>query len=469
MSAVKLSPAEVTFHPLSYADANGRLFWWQGGLYRAITDKRAVLYRQLFDRGVVQKLNDKGLLVETELTSLLLDGYAMVLRHREVPFVSYCYEWCAAMLKEAALTVMDVELELAREHLNLQDAHPWNVLFDGVRPVYVDFGSVEPSQSDDSSWPAHDEFCRFFIYPLYLMAHGHGRIARWLLHDYEGVLQSEFNALIHRRFGRVRSSQGVANRLRSVAKRCAPLALRPAIKNLISVTRQSLWSPLRSARSRIEFLEEVRREVESIDVTSVRTSLSESSLGPSVSVVPEDDSVRAILSDLRPRTVLSVGGHAEWSFPLLASLGSTIVACDVDEACSTRLFHKARKKSLPILPLLLDLRNPSAGYGVRNREMAPATRRLRCEMVMALDVIHRLVFEQHLNFDQIVAALSDFSGKRLLVEFVSDEDHFSREWWSGNHSWYTLENFQEALKRLYREVTVVGSGRKRRTVMLCQV
>ena len=41
---------EVSFHPLSYADPNGRVFWWNGELYRGIRPFQKELYNDLFSK-----------------------------------------------------------------------------------------------------------------------------------------------------------------------------------------------------------------------------------------------------------------------------------------------------------------------------------------------------------------------------------------------------------------------------------
>src|SRR5437870_4244031 len=146
---MKMSFDEIAFHPMSFIDPNGRLFCWNGDLYRAIAVERAPFYRELFDQGVMRELIEKKLIVETQSSPLQLDGYGMVMKHKTIPFVSYPYEWCAAMLKDAALLVLDLELELAQTGLTLQDAYSWNVLYDGPIPVHVDLSSIGPAAQND--------------------------------------------------------------------------------------------------------------------------------------------------------------------------------------------------------------------------------------------------------------------------------------------------------------------------------
>src|SRR5687768_15119245 len=143
--AETIPPEEVAFHSLSFGDPSGRLFWWRGRLFRAIAAQHAPFFHQLLGTGVFQDLVRKGLVVPTSETSLSLSGYDLVLEHEVVPFVSYAAEWCGAMLRDAALAVLDLEQELLESGLTLQDAHPWNLLFRGAYPQYVDVGSIVPA------------------------------------------------------------------------------------------------------------------------------------------------------------------------------------------------------------------------------------------------------------------------------------------------------------------------------------
>ena len=142
--SILFSSEEVTFHPHSFADDAGRLFWLNDQLCRGIYPKQAPFFAQLFREGVIQNLIEQGLLVETEPTDLIVDGFSMILKHHRIPFISYPQEWCAAMLKDAALNIINLTIELAGRNLTLKDAHPWNVLFDACKPVYVDATSIAP-------------------------------------------------------------------------------------------------------------------------------------------------------------------------------------------------------------------------------------------------------------------------------------------------------------------------------------
>lgn len=463
---------DVVFHPHSFADPSGRLFWWQSELYRAVNGERAQLYRSLFDSGVIDSLIAKGLLVETELTDLTLNNFELVLRHRIFPFVSYAYEWCAPMLKDAASTVITLELELSQFGLTLQDAHPWNVLFDGCKPIFVDFGSIVPAKHD-TEWVAYDEFCRFYSYPLYLASNGYSRIARWLLHDHEqGVLRPEIQALT----GKSSLNHQVKHMGRELAKRYLPQLARTELRRSYGFLKSIAAKPPSPPRllSRPAFLQSVKEEIESINLPSVQTAWSgyyEDSfplLTPSDEWTIKHHTVHQLLSSLQPGSVLDIGSNRGWYSQLASSLGSKVVAFDLDEVVSSQLYADMKATGLSVLPLVMDIRNPSPASGLCYEWLPAATERFRVDMVLALALVHHLVFWQHLSFDQIVRSLLAFSDQWLLVEFIPFDDKYVSQWWTEKYAWYTLDNFVAELKRYFPNVSLWQSHPKPRVLLLCE-
>ena len=183
MLAQKIPAAEQRWFADSFVDPNGRVFEWRGDIYRAVEPPFALRWEEWERDGTIATLIRDGLLIESELTDFTTESGQAVLRHRRVPVVSYCYEWAPPMLKAAALVTLDLCIRLTDKGLTLQDGHPWNVLFQGTTPTYIDAGSIVPAR-DDILWAPYQQFCNFFLFPLYLYAAGRGRVASWLLRDY---------------------------------------------------------------------------------------------------------------------------------------------------------------------------------------------------------------------------------------------------------------------------------------------
>ena len=178
--SVDIPPGEIEFHPTSYCDRMGRVFFWQGELLRGITRDYVSFYKKMYEDGAIANLVQNHYLVNTELTDLSLNGYPLVFKHSRVPFVSYASEWCPHMLKDAGSFVLDLMEELARYDLTLADASTFDLLFDGCQPLLVDLTTIVPADFDgDRSWKFfRKDFQSYFLEPLRLMAQGYGNLLR---------------------------------------------------------------------------------------------------------------------------------------------------------------------------------------------------------------------------------------------------------------------------------------------------
>jgi SAM-dependent methyltransferase len=469
---MKLEADQVSFHPFSYEDRTGRVFSWAGGLYRAISGQRAPFYERLLSQGILAALMQRQLLVDTEVADLELDGYALVLKHRTVPFVSHCYEWCGEMLKAAALSVLELERELLIHGLTLQDAHPYNVLFDGPVPVWVDLGSLVPVCHGEP-WQAYEEFSAYYTRPLKIMAAGRGDIARCLLRcllrdDDSGIQERDVEAITGTGFaGMIRTAK---TRAKAIATKTVPSMLRPfASRALLSMQH---LQPFTGTKEAISSIDKAIREIESIRLVQPLSSncsgVDFPDFAATTSWTSKHRSVAQILSAKNPGSVLDIGSSNGWYSQLAARNGAQVVSVDRDEVSVTKLFFDAVTGQLPILPLLTDFRsmNPMMAWAA-----APGgayADRLCCDMVLALGLVHQLVFEQRLNFELIVRGLSAFAKECLAVEFIGREDPHVREQLNDRFSWYNLANFSTALGREFREVKKFPSDEENRWVLLCE-
>jgi molybdenum cofactor biosynthesis enzyme MoaA len=85
-----------------------------------------------------------------------------------------------------------------------------------------------------------------------------------------------------------------------------------------------------------------------------------------------------------------------------------------------------------------------------------------------LGVIQSLVLEHRLNFSQIVEGLDLFSKRWVLVEFIPREDPDVADRWTDRISWYTLDNFIDALKQKFQTVSEMPSHPDPRVLLLCE-
>ncbi len=109
------------------------------------------------------------------------------------------------------------------------------------------------------------------------------------------------------------------------------------------------------------------------------------------------------------------------------SSGSRVVAFDSDPVCVERYYRALRSRDdEAILPLRVDLANPSAGVGWANRERRPLLDRGQADLVLALGLVHHLRFTHNVPFDLQAEYLSR-CGSHVVVEFVPAEDEMTRK------------------------------------------
>ncbi len=481
MEQKQIATKELAFHSLSFIDYNARLFKWNGGLYRGIKAQSVSLYREILRQGIIQTLVEKKLFVETELSDLIVEDYQLVLKHRLLPFVSYPWEWCDLMLKEAALLHLDFCLELEGYDLTTDDAHPLNILFDGCQPLFIDLGSIEFHSPGSTYWlwPPYGQFCQCFLNPLRLMAQGKGRIARWLLHDYEqGVLDSDLEVLTVQSRSNFQIVKSMVNQAKSFLKQKIPQIMIPWFKQIRSLVKSQINSADSQPSSLREFLQQIRQEVAGIQLIENHHNSPLASIDWISENLAQDEranrrqKVEAVLSQLKPNSVLEIDNYnpEPWFARVAASQGSQVVVFTSEENRATQLYLDAKANQLSILPLILDFSSPS--YDLANNWFNPASDRLKCELVLALDLVDRLVFEQyHVAFETIVERLASFCDRWLVVEFIAREYPYRLQWsedLASRFVWYRLDNFIASLESKFSQVTTLGNISDTRVLLLCE-
>lgn len=479
------APPYLEFHDLSWVDPVGRLFWHDGNLYRGIRPERMTLYRDLLANGIIKELVTKRLLIDTWATDWTTDEFPLILQHRVLPVVSFPSEWCASQLKAAARLVLDLEVALRAHKLTLIDINPWNVLFDGVRPFYVDLGSIVPL-SQEHTWTARDQFDEFYLNPLLLFGQGLGRIARRLLSDpWVGIKDIDLERMnILPRRHRSTSAMAIA-----VSKRLGKIAIPPAIRPRTRELMRCLRTQMREALKPIDALPQIlslRDRLEALAILGSKTPWDGYYLNNFPEFMPTErwtskhHSIHKVIEEIKPKTLLDIGSNSGWYSQMAASRGLQVIAADSDETALNELYANARTAELHIHPVFMDVRFPEPAQGPAYKFFGPATHRFRSEMVLALALVHHLAFTWRLNFDQIVDCLDGFCSRWLVVEFVGPADGVvKRSWNHQNLPWYDLDRFLESLGRYYNIIKQLPSdsggldigvdlGVDDRTILLCE-
>lgn len=474
----RMDNSEFDVHPLSGMNEIGTVLLRDGKIYRGIRADYAAVYRDLFDRGIIKGLIDRKLIVDTWITDLTTDRYPLILQHEVIPTISYPSEWSRSQLKAAALLILDLEIALRSEGLTLYDVQPWNVLFIGSGPRFVDFTSIA-SIDDKRVWHCRDQFYEYFVNSLLLHKNGLSRVARRLMYDpWKGISDTE-----QQRMGYQTNYAPLAKKAREAAKRVAKTFVRKSWRPVAKMAADKLSIAIGSnALSEITAL---RDRIMAWPLSDQKTQWAGyydenfPSFTPSDRWSAKHHALYQILDEAKPKSVLDIGSNRGWYAQLAARKGARVIAADYDESAVDELFADVKNSGLAILPVYMDVRFPEPAQGPAYTMLPPASERFHSDMVMALAIIHHLVFGYYMNFERILDSLSIFCGKWLVVEFVNPDDDVVQQYGPSRYPWYSLDTFVAVLDRKYEVLRQFPSdwggmsnggreGRFDRTILFCR-
>jgi hypothetical protein len=142
-----------------------------------------------------------------------------------------------------------------------------------------------------------------------------------------------------------------------------------------------------------------------------------------------------------------------------------IISSDIDPAAVEINYQECKKlNARNILPLLLDLTNPSPAIGWQNEERSSFIQRGPADVVMALALIHHLAIANNVPLERISSFLASL-GRHLIIEFVPKEDSQVKKLLASRQDIfpkYNLQGFLEAFSSDYvflEQIPVEGTTR----------
>jgi len=132
--------------------------------------------------------------------------------------------------------------------------------------------------------------------------------------------------------------------------------------------------------------------------------------------------VREHVAKLSPKVVWDLGANTGVYSRIAAEEGADVLSFDVDPACVERNYRDARKeKHESLLPLRLDLVNPSPSLGWAHDERSSLADRANADCLLALALIHHVAISNNVPLDKIAEYFSGLAGT-LVIEFVPKSD-----------------------------------------------
>lgn len=415
----------------SFRDPGGVLIRRGGKILRAVNETALPDLEAFLALPLSEQLVREGKLVatrrvakpESALAPCDLDNAedAHVYEHDRVDFPSYPYEWPPEMLYEAGALTLELAARLLGHGFGLKDASPFNVLYRGVSPVFVDLLSFEQRDPRDATWRPYAQFVTAFLLPLLAEQQLGLSLRRAFAGSPNGIEPGE-----------VYGMTGVGRRLR------------PPFLGLVSVPvwlsgkagkrDPKLYAARRESSSeKASFilgatLKQLRRSLAGLEPRSGRQSVWSGYMND----LPYSDSAfeakRAVLeSALRTagsRRVLDLGCNTGFFSFLAARTGAAVVGLDTDAAAVGQVWRTARSEHLNVLPLVVDFANPSAAAGWHNGEQLSFLERARgsFDTVLGLGLLHHLLVTHRIPLRAILTLMAELTTKLVIIEYVPVAD-----------------------------------------------
>jgi precorrin-6B methylase 2 len=414
--------SEIALEPGSFRDRTARVFYYDGKILRGLNETALLEWQALTATKFYRRFSDTGAIVSTRQLDVASIPFAAsdqkwagVLEHEKLPFVSYPYEWSFEMLRDAALLQLDLVLAGLDEGIGLKDASAYNLQWKGASPVFVDVASFY-KRTEGEPWVGYRQFCQMFLYPLLVQAYRDVPFQPWMRGNIDGMdaevclnllsardyvrggvlahvyLQAKAQKAYNSTTRDVRSDLSKAGFDKRIIKANAE-RLRGLVAGLQWKPKQSTWSDYLKCG-----------HYEASDAAQKR------------------EFVRGVAGTRDWDMAWDIGCNVGVFSRIVADRAKYVVAMDADRLAIDKLYLALKSEKVPnILPLVVNVTDPSPNLGWRNMERKRINERGKPDLVLALALIHHVVIGGNIPMAEFVQWLRDLGGD-LVIEFVTRQD-----------------------------------------------
>lgn len=340
-----------------------------------------------------------------------------IIKPEKIPFISYPYEWSFGQLKDAALLTLKIQKIAMRFGMSLKDATSFNVQFLNGKPIFIDTLSFE-KYKEGASWIAYRQFCEQFLAPLALMTYRDARLSKLLI-------------------------AGVGSIPLDLAAKLLPLRakLKPSLFMHIFMQARAQIKPDKlsakkgktpiglSKNAMLELIDNLENSVNGLTFNSDKTIWTsyyskEEKINnySNLALDSKKKIVKKYLREVNPKLVWDLGANDGTFSRIAARRGALVVSLDNDYSVVEKNYLLVKKnKEKNILPLWLDIVNPTPALGWVGKERDSFLNRPSPDIILALALIHHLAIANNIPISQI----AEFFAKKckwLIIEFIPKGD-----------------------------------------------
>lgn len=396
----------------SFRDPAGAVYRQGSKLFRTIESSYEPHYRHLMSSGLYRELTENQLLVP----HLEREGHQdrlqkIIIEPSLIPFISYPYEWSFSALKDAALLTLEIQRIALGFGMSLKDASAYNVQFLGARPIFIDTLSFEMCEKNHP-WVAYRQFCQHFLAPLAIACLVDERLALLSRQFMDGVPLNLASRLLP---AKTRLSPWLMMHIHLHALGSDYFSERP-----IDLKRRPLFK-----NATLALIDSLKKAINTLHLSPKKTEWSDYYQNTNYSdkaFFHKQSLVKEFVQMVRPISVWDLGANNGVFSRISAEYNIPTISFDLDPIAVDQNYRRARADNpAHLLPLIMDLTNPSPDLGFNHSERDSLLKRGPADMALALGLIHHLVISNHTPLEFLASFFADLC-RFLVIEFIDPDD-----------------------------------------------
>jgi len=426
-------------------------------------------FRTVANTRVLEEFTANGQLVNwrevdaKELLGDVPDNIKTIVEQKKIDFISYPYEWSFSHLKSAAVLYLELLLKSLEKDVILIDGSAFNIQFVGNKPIFIDLLSFVP-YIDGQYWIGHKQFCEHFLNPLILSSKFGIPHNYWFRGGLNGLSTKDCASLlgVFDWF----SPNLLVNVLLPTFFEQRIIKKRSQLKSFSSLTRGI------SKNSLIALIRKMKNSIEALDYKPSRASTWANYKKNNTYMDDEFDQktqfISEFISSTKPSCLWDLGCNVGYFSELALSKGTNyVIGLENDRDAQELASTLARKKNLNFLPLFMDLTNPSPSQGWNLLERPNLFERINADGVLALAIIHHLVFHHNIPLDRTVELITELAPQGI-IEYIPKNDQMAVNLIGDRNnlfSDYSYENMLELIRKKNNVVTTKKITSSERTLI----
>jgi len=451
---------ERNLQSASFRDPSGFLFDRAGHLYRQVNQSYRKHFDYMIDSGLYDALVAQRLIVPHKKVEGVdfpdPESAYKVIEPEIVDFISYPYEWSFLQLRGAALTTLRLARVALDHGMILKDASAYNLQFHEGHWTLIDTLSFEIYE-EGLPWVAYKQFCQHFLAPLALMAYRDQRVNLMSRLFIDGIPLGLAAGLLP---PRTKVNFGLLTHIHLHARSQKRYADRAVSKQQVKgkVSQQGLFGLLDSLRNTVKGL--------SVRIGNTAWANYYGETNYSAEAFEEKKAiVSAFIDRVKPGRVWDLGANTGEFSRLASEKGIFTIAFDVDPGAVSQNYIRVRKEGEKnLLPLVMDLTNPSPGLGWGHAERESLMARGPVPLVLALALIHHMAISNNVPLRKLAEFFSQVC-EYLVIEFVPKSDSQVQRLLQSREDIfedYSISGFEAAFQEYFSIIekkAVIGSER----------